>query len=104
MTNFASEYRGWQIWKWTDWKEGPSDSLTAQWLARRGEGKGERFLYASTPGAAAEYRRGDTFDVSRVPGQEIITRESTGETRAREQLRTYEQLRQLIDTIETARL
>jgi hypothetical protein len=100
MTDFASEYRGWHICRWTDWKEGASDFLAAQWLARKGEGEAERFLYASTPGAAAEYRRGDTFDVTRLPGQEIVTLESPDEVRASEQLRTYQRLQQLIDNVE----
>ena len=49
MTPFATDYRGWRIWKWTDWKECAGDFLTAQWLARKGEGKAERFLYTQTP-------------------------------------------------------
>lgn len=92
MTPFAADYRGWRIWKWTDWKEGAGDFLTAQWLARKGEGEAERFLYASTPGTAGEYRPGDNFDIARRPGQVIIDADSTEEIRSKEQARTYESL------------
>ena len=73
----------------------------AQWLARKGEGKAERFPYASTPETVGEYRPGDNFDCSRRPGQIIIDADSTEEVRSKEQAGTYETLIKFIDSVES---
>jgi hypothetical protein len=98
---FEKEYRGWIVWDWSGWKAGATrDFLVAQWLARKGEGQAERFLYSSSPGTASDYRPGERFDIDLRSGQSWIYNTSSDNEKARQQELAYGNLVRLIDDLE----
>jgi len=71
----------WHI-HWTGWKENHNlkdgalvdDTLVSQWLAW--DRRDKRYFYASVPGGAGEYKKGDVFDIRPGVNQVLITRDT----------------------------
>lgn len=76
--------------------------MFGQWLAYKGDYPYARMVYASVPGAEAEYSRGALFDLGLKPGQVDLTPETDPGVLEQAREDGLKRLKEVIDRIEDA--